>query len=92
MSTPIKSIRKYCLYCQNNSHEEISNCTSKDECALYLYRFGKRPKTKIRLTPVKSIRKKCIDCIESLADIKNCKFSDCSLYNFRMGKRPKQSR
>ena len=90
MSTPIKSIRKYCLWCMNGSHEEIKNCTSGDECVLYLYRFGKRPKTKDRLTPVKSIRKKCINCIESLPDIKNCIHDKCVLYPYRMGKRPKR--
>jgi hypothetical protein len=43
MSTPIKSIRLKCLDCCSNSPKEVALCPIKD-CALYPYRFGKRPK------------------------------------------------
>lgn len=41
--TPIRSIRKHCLYCCNGSFNLVKECTVAD-CALFTYRFGKRPK------------------------------------------------
>ena len=41
-NTPIKSIRKKCLDCTAGSRKEIRLCTVV-QCALYPYRFGKRP-------------------------------------------------
>ena len=41
-NTPIKSIREKCLDCTNGSRKEIRLCTVV-QCALYPYRFGKRP-------------------------------------------------
>jgi hypothetical protein len=40
--TPIKSIRDKCLDCTAGSRKEIRHCTVV-QCALYPYRFGKRP-------------------------------------------------
>jgi len=40
--TPIKSIRDKCLDCTAGSRKEIRLCPVI-ECALYPYRFGKRP-------------------------------------------------
>ena len=40
--TPLKSIRKKCLDCTAGSRKEIRLCTVV-QCALYPYRFGKRP-------------------------------------------------
>lgn len=42
--TPIKSIRAKCLDCCCGSFQEVRLCAVKN-CALYPYRFGKRPKT-----------------------------------------------
>jgi len=42
INTPIKSIREKCLDCTNGSRKEIRLCTVV-QCALYPYRFGKRP-------------------------------------------------
>tara|TARA_B110000444_G_scaffold29206_1_gene24281 strand:+ start:4227 stop:4451 length:225 start_codon:yes stop_codon:yes gene_type:complete len=42
INTPIKSIREKCLDCTNGSRKEIRLCTVI-QCALYPYRFGKRP-------------------------------------------------
>ena len=42
VNTPIKSIREKCLDCTNGSRKEIRLCTVV-QCALYPYRFGKRP-------------------------------------------------
>ena len=41
-NTPLKSIRKKCLDCTAGSRKEIRLCTVI-QCALYPYRFGKRP-------------------------------------------------
>ena len=42
INTPIKSIRSKCLDCTAGSRKEIRLCTVV-QCALYPYRFGKRP-------------------------------------------------
>jgi hypothetical protein len=40
--TPVKAIRAKCLDCTSSQPEEVRNCTIKT-CALWPYRFGKRP-------------------------------------------------
>jgi len=45
--TPIKAIRAKCLDCSCNQTKEIRECPVKD-CALYPYRFGKRPKATLK--------------------------------------------
>ena len=40
--TPIKAIRKKCLDCCNGQSKEIRLCTIIN-CAIYSYRFGRRP-------------------------------------------------
>ena len=42
VKTPIKAIREKCLDCTVGSRKEIRLCTVV-QCALYPYRFGKRP-------------------------------------------------
>jgi hypothetical protein len=42
IKTPVKSIRDKCLDCTAGSRKEIRLCPVI-ECALYPYRFGKRP-------------------------------------------------
>ena len=41
--TPTKAIREKCLECSCWSFEEVKECPAKD-CALFPYRFGKRPR------------------------------------------------
>ncbi len=41
--TPMKAIRKKCLQCSCDSFKEVTLCPIKT-CALYAYRFGRRPK------------------------------------------------
>ena len=41
-TTPIKTIRLKCLDCTAGSRKEVRLCTVV-QCALYPYRFGKRP-------------------------------------------------
>ena len=47
--TPIKAIRKKCLECSCGSSNEVRVCPIVD-CALYAYRFGKRPKAEESIT------------------------------------------
>ena len=42
IDTPIKAMRKKCLDCTAGSLKEVRLCPVV-ECALYPYRFGKRP-------------------------------------------------
>ena len=41
----LKPIRRYCLWCCCGSAQEVRLCPSVEWCALWPYRFGKRPKT-----------------------------------------------
>jgi hypothetical protein len=43
-TTPLKSIRLYCLECVETS-DEVRKC-SMPECPVYYYRFGKNPSLK----------------------------------------------
>ena len=40
--TPMRAIRAKCLECSGDSAKEVRLCPIK-KCALYPYRFGKRP-------------------------------------------------
>ena len=40
--TPMRAIRAKCLECSGDSSKEVRFCPIK-KCALYPYRFGKRP-------------------------------------------------
>lgn len=76
--TPIKSIRKYCLWCCQGSKMEIKLCTVFD-CPLYQYRIGRKIKKSefrilnpkmtdedfkriVFLTPVKAMKSRCEYC------------------------------
>lgn len=85
--SPIKSIRKYCLWCCIDNKKEIKLCPSF-ECSLHQYRLGKR-NSKSASTPVKAIRMTCLDCsVYSPSEVKNCEHTDCPLYAYRLGKNP----
>ena len=43
--TPIKSIRKYYLWCCCGSFKQVKDCPVKD-CPLWIYRMGKNPHRK----------------------------------------------
>jgi hypothetical protein len=54
--TPLRAIRRKCLDCCCGSSQKVSLCPVKD-CALYPYRFGKRPGTvKREATPAQKER------------------------------------
>ena len=83
--TRLKSIRKYCLNCCNDSVDEVRKCTCKS-CSLYEYRLGKIPLEK-KLIKSKAIRERCLNCSGFIkSDVRNCEINDCYLYRYRMGK------
>ena len=54
---PLKSVRKYCLWCMNEQSSEVKLCPSKD-CPLFEFRFGKRKKGKsVQLISNKTVNK-----------------------------------
>ena len=91
--TPIKSIRAYCLECCGGSSLEVRLCVIP-HCALFPYRFGKRPPKDFQpsgkvLTPVKAIRARCLDCAcFAPSQVRRCFIPECHLYSYRMGKNP----
>ena len=68
IKTPIKSIREKCLDCTNGSRKEIRLCTVV-QCALYPYRFGKRP-TKAIVDTIKDYYEKNPEPTRGLLDRK----------------------
>lgn len=83
--TPLKAIRRYCLWCCNDQSKEVRLCPS-DECVLYLYRLGKKGR---HVSLVKTIRQKCLDChCQSSNDVFKCDAEDCPLHPYRRGKSP----
>lgn len=54
--TPIKAIRLKCLDCCCNSPNEVKACKC-NTCALYPYRFGKRPRGIEELEAMREIEK-----------------------------------
>lgn len=45
----LKAIRKYCLWCMNGKSSEVRLCTADEFCALWPYRFGRRPKGDLKV-------------------------------------------
>ena len=68
INTPIQSIRQKCLDCTNGSRKEIRLCTVV-QCALYPYRFGKRP-TKAIVDTIKDYYEKNTELARGLLDKK----------------------
>ena len=66
--TPLKSIRKKCLDCTAGSRKEIRLCTVI-QCALYPYRFGKRP-TQAIVDTINDFYKKNSELARGLLDRK----------------------
>ena len=66
--TPIKSIREKCLDCSCGSPKEVRLCPVI-KCALYPYRFGRRP-TKAILDTIKDYYEKHTELARGLLDRK----------------------
>ncbi len=45
--TPVKALRRHCLWCCNGSRNGVSLCPNK-ACPLWLFRFGRGPTPEIR--------------------------------------------
>lgn len=88
--TPLKAIRKYCMWCCLENNIEVKQCPVT-KCAIHPYRFGHGNENATK-TPCKAIKAKCTDCSGFDAQERmNCKFTDCSLYKFRNGHNPARS-
>ena len=84
-TTPLKSIRKYCLWCTNGQALEVKLCPSTD-CVLFPLRFGRGKKGILSLG---SIKKRCRECGEGTTQaVRKCEIQDCSLYAYRLGHNP----
>jgi len=85
--TPLKAIRKYCVWCCNDNPKEPKLCPDND-CGLYKFRLGKS-----RGKYLGGIRKRCLDCSGYMAlKVKNCHRQDCLLFPYRFGKSPRRSK
>ncbi len=103
MSTPLQSIRQFCVQCVGGSPPEVRNCggekclngagSRSGKCWFYKYRMGRgRPS-------VKQIHQVCLWCQGGNIDfVKDClegeshhRILACPLYPYRMGTNPKRS-
>jgi hypothetical protein len=90
--TPLKSIRKECLYCMGDSPKLVGECETIT-CVLWSYRTGRiAPGADRRL--LKVIRSFCKRCVGTSLEVQKCtgKMLDgttCYLHPYRCGKRPK---
>lgn len=91
--TPLKAIRRYCVWCCANQPREADLCPAT-ACDLHMYRLGKKFKIQ-SYSPLKAIRGRCLNCSGfSSESVKHCEFNGkkeafCALYNYRFGKNPK---
>ena len=85
-TTPLKQIRKHCIYCMNGMTQEIPLCTSP-KCPLFDYKMGKNESSP-RKSALKAIKEYCTDCSETGRSRSKSPFIDCALYVFRNGKNP----
>lgn len=84
--TPLKAIRKHCLWCANGSAHEVRVCPA-ETCPTWRLRFGKRIKG---ISSLKTIRKRCLDCSTfNAAEVRRCQFEDCPLFEYRLGHNPR---
>lgn len=84
-ATPLKSIRRYCLWCCNNQFNEIKLCP-KTDCPFFPFRLGKKI---IKGSLIKVIKGRCLDCGEGTPQaVKKCDQENCNLYPYRNGKNP----
>lgn len=94
--TPLKSVRKHCLWCCKDDFREVKLCPAEG-CPIHVFRMGRGSRGKGK-SVVKTIRKKCLDCSGFFEpNVKNCKFNGkqdtfCYLYPYRMGKAPNRKR
>jgi hypothetical protein len=85
--TPLKAIRRHCLWCANAQAHEVNLCPVA-WCPLHPYRFGKMPDIPDS-SPLGAIRKRCLDCVGgSFQDVTECATASCDLHLFRFGKNP----
>ena len=85
--TPLKAIRRHCLWCANDQVQEVNLCPAV-ECPLHAYRFGKMPEIQ-NPSPLGAIRKRCLDCVAgSYQEVATCATISCTLHMFRFGKNP----
>lgn len=86
--SPLKSIRKHCLWCANGSFEVIRECNAEGLCPLWPLRMGKRV---IGTSPLKTVRAKCLECVDGFKAVKECTGDfltgdSCPLHPFRFGR------
>jgi len=85
--TPLKAIRRHCLWCANDQAYEVNLCPSAG-CPLHPYRFGKMPDIP-EPSPLSAIRRRCLDCVAaSYQEVESCTTASCCLHMFRLGKNP----
>jgi hypothetical protein len=85
-TTPLQSIRRYCLWCSLDQANEVRLCQSP-QCGLYPYRLGRMPGTPGQ-SCLKAIRARCLDCVcWSTKEVAICK-TPYVLNPFRIGKNP----
>lgn len=86
--SPLRAIRKHCLWCANGSFEVVRECNADGLCPLHPLRMGRAVKG---ISPLKTIRAKCLECVESPKEVRECTGQIltgdfCPLHEYRFGR------
>ncbi|WP_321404536.1 hypothetical protein [Maridesulfovibrio sp.] len=85
--TPLKAIRAKCVDCCGDNRKEVAACPVEN-CPLWIFRAGKRPKEDYDKSPLKTIRAYCLQCgeLNSRDDVRECMVESCPLHEHRSGR------
>lgn len=93
MSSPLRSIHRFCVECMGGNARLVSTC-GDTACDLWHHRSGHRAMF-AEHGPLRSIRLRCLDCTGgelSRKAVLECGVPKCVLHRFRFGKNPSRKR
>jgi len=86
--TPLKAIHCRCTDCNGHHAAQVQKCDWDDQCSLWPYRTGRRPKDATpKLTPLRSIRRHCREECQACSDTPD---PECALFVYHKGHNPRR--
>ena len=85
--SPLKAIRRHCLWCCCEQSNEVKYCGAVN-CNSHPLRLGK---SVAGLRPLTVIKNHCAECNGTSGHARDCKLESCALHPFRNGKNPNRA-